>query len=122
MILLLLECNLLIGCLAVGVTLTSLWKIVKRPRLSLCGICEVVVEFAIYGVEGKLTIIRGSYLHEGLREEGDPTWHLRSLVVTHTSTTVISYFVQVNTRIHLRISVHWLSLYLSLFCCYSHCA
>jgi hypothetical protein len=56
--LLLLEGDLLVG-LAVGASVTSSWKIVKRPRLSLRGSCEVVVELAISGVEEKLTIRRG---------------------------------------------------------------
>jgi hypothetical protein len=56
--LLLLEGDLLVG-LAVGASVTSSWKIVKRPRLSLRGSCEVVVELAIFGVEEKLTIRRG---------------------------------------------------------------
>jgi hypothetical protein len=53
-----LEGVLLVG-LAVGASVTSLWKIVKRPRLSLRESCEVVVELAISGVEEKLTIRRG---------------------------------------------------------------
>jgi hypothetical protein len=56
--LLLLEGDLLFG-LAVGASVTSSWKIVKRPGLPLCGSCEVVVELAISGVEEKLTIRRG---------------------------------------------------------------
>jgi hypothetical protein len=56
--LLLLEGDLLVG-LAVGASVTSLWEIVKRPRLPLLGSCEVVVELAISGVEEKLTIRRG---------------------------------------------------------------
>jgi hypothetical protein len=50
-----LEGDLLVG-LAIGATVTSSWKIMKRLGLSLCGICEVVVELAISGVEEKLTI------------------------------------------------------------------
>jgi hypothetical protein len=57
-ILLLLEGDLLVG-LAVGASVTSSWKIVKRPGLSLRGSCEVIVELAISGVEEKLTIRRG---------------------------------------------------------------
>jgi hypothetical protein len=53
-----LEGDLLVG-LAVGVSVTSLWKILKRPGLPLCGSCEVIVELAISGVEEKLTIRRG---------------------------------------------------------------
>jgi hypothetical protein len=56
--LLLLEGDLLVG-LMVGGSVTSSWKIVKRPELPLHGSCEVVVELAIYGVEEKLTIRRG---------------------------------------------------------------
>jgi hypothetical protein len=56
--LLLLEGDLLVG-LAVGASVTSSWKIVKRPELPLRGSCEVVVELAISGVEEKLTIRRG---------------------------------------------------------------
>jgi hypothetical protein len=56
--LLLLEGDLLVG-LAVGASMTSSWKIVKRPGLPLRGSCEVVVELAIFGVEEKLTIRRG---------------------------------------------------------------
>jgi hypothetical protein len=52
-----LEGDLLFG-LAVGASVTSSWKIVKRPELSLCGSCEVVVELAIFGVEEKLIIRR----------------------------------------------------------------
>jgi hypothetical protein len=55
--LLLLEGVLLVG-LAVGASVTSSWKIVKRPGLSLYGSCEVVVELAISGVEEKKTIRR----------------------------------------------------------------
>jgi hypothetical protein len=58
MSLLLLEGDLLVG-LAVGASVTSSWKIVKRPGLPLHGSCEVVVELAISGVEEKLTIRRG---------------------------------------------------------------
>jgi hypothetical protein len=58
MSLLLLEGDLLVG-LAVGASVTSSWKIVKRPGLPLCGSCEVVVELAISRVEEKLTIRRG---------------------------------------------------------------
>jgi hypothetical protein len=43
--LLLLEGDLLVG-LAVGASVTSSWKIVKRPGLPLRGSCEVVVERA----------------------------------------------------------------------------
>jgi hypothetical protein len=57
--LLLLEGDLLVG-LAVGASMTSSWKIVKRPGLPLPRSCEVVVELAISGVEEKLTIRRGS--------------------------------------------------------------
>jgi hypothetical protein len=53
-----LEGDLLLG-LTVGASMTSSWKIVKRPGLSLHGSCEVVVELAISGVEEKLTIRRG---------------------------------------------------------------
>jgi hypothetical protein len=56
--LLLLEGDLLVD-LTVGASVTSSWKIVKRPRLPLRGSCEVVVELAISGVEEKLTIRRG---------------------------------------------------------------
>jgi hypothetical protein len=58
MSLLLLEGDLLVG-LTVGASVTSSWKIVKRPGLPLCESCEVVVELAISGVEEKLTIRRG---------------------------------------------------------------
>ena len=58
MSLLLLEGDLLVG-LAVGASVTSSWKIVKRPGIPLRGSCEVVVELAISGVEEKLTIRRG---------------------------------------------------------------
>ena len=50
MSLLLLEGDLLVG-LAVGVSVSSSWKFVKRPGLLLRGACEVVVELAISGVE-----------------------------------------------------------------------
>jgi hypothetical protein len=53
-----LEGDLLVG-LAVGVAVTSSWKIVKRPGFSLREICEVVVELTISRVEEKLTIRRG---------------------------------------------------------------
>jgi hypothetical protein len=53
-----LEGDLLVG-LAVGASVTSSSKIVKRPGLPLRGSCEVVVELAISGVEEKLTIRRG---------------------------------------------------------------
>jgi hypothetical protein len=53
-----LEGDLLVG-LAVGASGTFSWKIVKRPGLPLCGSCEVVVEFALFGVEEKLTIRSG---------------------------------------------------------------
>jgi hypothetical protein len=53
-----LEGDLLVG-LAIGASVISLWKIVKRPGLPLHGRCEVVVELAISRVEEKLTIIRG---------------------------------------------------------------
>jgi hypothetical protein len=56
--LLLLEGDFLVG-LAVGASVTSSWKIVKRLGLPLCRSCEVVVELAISGVEEKLTIRRG---------------------------------------------------------------
>jgi hypothetical protein len=56
--LLLLEGDLLVGLVA-GSSVTSSWKIVKRPGLSLHEICEVVVELAISGVEEKLTRRRG---------------------------------------------------------------
>jgi hypothetical protein len=58
MSLLLLEGVLLVG-LAIGASVTSSWKIVKRPELSLRGSCEVVVELPISRVEEKLTIRRG---------------------------------------------------------------
>ena len=58
MSLLLLEGDLLVG-LVVGASVTSSWKIVKRPGIPLRGSCEVVVELAITGVEKKLTIRRG---------------------------------------------------------------
>jgi hypothetical protein len=58
MSLLLLEGDLLVG-LEVGALVTSSWKIVKSPELSLCGSYEVVVELSISGVEEKLTIRRG---------------------------------------------------------------
>ena len=58
MSLLLWEGDLLVG-LAVGIAVTSSWKIVKRPELLLRGACEVVVELAISGVEEKLTIRKG---------------------------------------------------------------
>jgi hypothetical protein len=54
-----LEGNLLVG-FVVGASVTSSWKIVKRPGLPLRGSCEAVVELAISGVEEKLTIRRGS--------------------------------------------------------------
>ena len=54
MSLLLLEGDLLVGLVAI--TVTSSWKIVKRPGLLLRGACEVVLELAISGVEEKLTI------------------------------------------------------------------
>jgi hypothetical protein len=38
--------DLLVG-LAVGVSVTPSWKIVKRPELLVCGACEVVVGLAI---------------------------------------------------------------------------
>ena len=57
MSLLLLEGDLLVGL--VGVPVTSLWKIVKRPGLLLRGTCEVVLELAISGVEEKLAIRKG---------------------------------------------------------------
>jgi hypothetical protein len=56
--LLLLEGDLLVG-LAVGPSVNSSWKILKRLGLPLCGSCEVVVELAIFGVEENLTIRRG---------------------------------------------------------------
>jgi hypothetical protein len=56
--LLLLEGDLLVD-LAVGASVTSSWKIVKRRGLPLRGSCEVVVELAISGMEEKLTIRRG---------------------------------------------------------------
>jgi hypothetical protein len=56
--LLLLEGDLLVG-LAVGASVTSWWKIVKRLGLPLRGSCEMVVKLAIFGVEEKLTIRRG---------------------------------------------------------------
>ena len=58
MSLLLLEGDLLVG-LAVGATVTSSWKIVKRLELLLRGACEVVLELAISGVEEKLAIRKG---------------------------------------------------------------
>jgi hypothetical protein len=58
MSLLLLEGDPLVG-LAVGASVTSSGKIVKRLGLSLRGSCEVVVELVIYRVEEKLTIRRG---------------------------------------------------------------
>jgi hypothetical protein len=45
--------------LAVGASVTSSWKIVKRLGLPLRGSCEVVVELAISEEEEKLTISRG---------------------------------------------------------------
>jgi hypothetical protein len=56
--LLLLEGDLLVG-LAIGASVTSSWKIVKRPGLPLHGSCEVVVDLDISGVEEKLSIRRG---------------------------------------------------------------
>jgi hypothetical protein len=56
--LLLLEGDLLVG-LVVGASVTSSWKIVKRPGRPFHGSCEEVVELAISGVEEKLTIRRG---------------------------------------------------------------
>jgi hypothetical protein len=56
--LLLLEGDLLVG-LAVGASVTSSCKIVKRLGLPLHESCEVVVELAISRVEEKLTIRRG---------------------------------------------------------------
>jgi hypothetical protein len=42
--------------LALGAPVTSSWKTVKRPELLLCGVCEVVVELAISGVDKKLAM------------------------------------------------------------------
>jgi hypothetical protein len=53
-----LEGDLLVG-LAFDASVTSLWKIMKRPGLPLRESCEVVVELDISGVEEKLTIRRG---------------------------------------------------------------
>ena len=61
MSLLLLEGDLLVG-LELGASVTSSWKILKRPGLLLRGACEVVVELAISGVEEKLTIRKGHIL------------------------------------------------------------
>jgi hypothetical protein len=72
--LLLLENELLVG-LAVGASVTSSWKIVKRLELSLRGSCVVVVELAVSRVEEKLTIRRDPKLRGGLGEEGEPSWH-----------------------------------------------
>ena len=58
MSLLLLEGDLL-GGLVFGATVTSSWKIVKRPELLPSGACEVVLELAISGVEEKLAIRKG---------------------------------------------------------------
>ena len=58
MSLLLLEGAILVG-LAVVVAVFSSWKIVKRTELLLRGVCEVVVELAISGVEEKLAIRKG---------------------------------------------------------------
>jgi hypothetical protein len=45
--------------MAVGDSVTSSWKILKRFGFSLSGICEVVVELAISGVEEKLATMKG---------------------------------------------------------------
>ena len=72
MSLLLLEGDLLVG-LAVGATVFSSWKIVKRPGILLRGACEVVVELAISGVEEKLAIRKGPIPSwDRLGEEGEP--------------------------------------------------
>jgi hypothetical protein len=79
-----LEGDLLLG-LTVGVAVTSSWKIVKRPGLSLRGVCQVVVELAISGVEEKLTIRRGpSFVGDSkkkvnLRGIQEPLWVPTSL-------------------------------------------
>ena len=61
MSLLLLEGDLLV-VLELGATVTSSWKIVKRPGILLRGACEVVVELAISGGEEKLAIRKGHIL------------------------------------------------------------
>jgi hypothetical protein len=61
----------LIVSLAIGVAMTSSWKIVKRPRFLLCGACDAFLDPTISGVEETLIIRRGPNFLEGLGEEGD---------------------------------------------------
>jgi hypothetical protein len=55
---------------------TSSWKIVKRPELLLRGVCEVVVELVIFGVEEKLTIREKAFVlcGIGLEKKVSPSW------------------------------------------------
>ena len=89
MSLLLLEGDLLVG-LVVGASVTSSWKIVKRPGLLLRGACEVVVELAISGVEEKLTIRKGPIFVKGSEKKVSLRGVRESFVVTRISPTVIS--------------------------------
>jgi hypothetical protein len=54
----LLEGDILVG-LELVASVISPWKIVKMSKLFLSGACELVVEHAIFGVEEKLSIMKG---------------------------------------------------------------
>lgn len=73
MSLLLLEGELLVG-LAVGATVTSSWKIVKRPELLLRGACEVVWILPSPGGGKASHKERALIFVRGLGEEGEPSW------------------------------------------------
>jgi hypothetical protein len=63
---------------------------VKKPRILLCGACEVVLELAISGVEEKIKIRRSPNFGRGSEKKVRFHSVWGSFVVTHTSLTVIS--------------------------------
>jgi hypothetical protein len=63
---------------------------VKRPGLLLRGACEVVLEFAIFGVEEKLAIRSSLIFVRGKEKKVSLGGVWGSSVVTHTSPMVIS--------------------------------
>ena len=120
MSLLLLEGDLLVG-LTVGATVSSSWKIVKRPGLLLRRACEVVVELAISGVEEKLAIRKGPIPSwDRLGEEGEPSWRWEILRgIPHLSN--VTYLTCKGTREYIFVSACLGYLYTrAYFPCDSH--
>jgi hypothetical protein len=76
--------DFLVG-LVVGALVTYAWKNVKMPEILFGGAYEVVVEFAIYKVKEKLTIIRSPNFVEGLDKRVRFRGVWGSLIVTDGS-------------------------------------